>query len=291
MSGILAHRGLLLRSSYTGPLDGYTTNLWSAISLRRLLTSWVGQCFTCRRTSDSVTQDIGFDSTGAVDAAALLSFLGASNGTARDLANQQGVSGRGFFNATAANQPTAATAGVFNGVFAFDGTNDGLSTADNSGAPSAFTVFFRGKLRSTSGAQLLIEHSSNYNSNNAAAVYYDSGALSVGVHDTAPGGYSRSDFTGDFPNDNVQCWRFDRGQVTSAAMTKLFISGVAETRDANGDAGTLPDSTFGAATWNLAARSGGTLPAALDLHTLLIYQAALNDTDVASISTILAALP
>lgn len=275
--------------AFSGPLDAYTTNLWTAVSVRRLLASWTGACFTARDTTDGDLLDIGFDSTGAIDASALSAFLGAHNATARALINQQGTGARGFDNSTTTQQPAAATAGVFDGKFAFDGSNDYMPTGTNSGTPSAFTVFIRGLLRATT-TQILLEHSTNYNSNNAAIAYYDAGAMSIGVHDTAPGGYSRSDFTGDYVNNNVQCWRFDRSQVTSANMTKLFINGTAETRNGNGDSGTLPDSTFGASAWYLGAR-GGTVAAALDVHTLLIYEAALSDADVSAISTILAALP
>lgn len=277
-------------SGVTWPLDSYTTNLWTAMSVRRVLTS-AGNAYTVRRTSDSVIQDIGFDSMGAIDAGALLAFLGASNGTVHAWANQESDSTHGFGTATTTRQPACATAGISDGKVAFDGTDDLISSGATSGTPSAFTVFFRGLLRSTVGTQILLEHSSNYNSNNSAIAYYDSAKMSVGVHDTAPGGYSRSDFNTDYPNNNVQCWRYDRAQATSAAMSKLFINGSAETRDANGDSGTLPDSTFAAQAWRLGARNGAASPAALDVHTMLIYETALSDADVAAISTIVAGLP
>lgn len=274
----------------TWPLDPYTSNLWTAMSVRRVLSSAVN-AFTVRRTSDSVIQDIGFDVGGAVDAASLLAFLGANNGTAHAWANQGATSANGFGTATTTRQPACATAGVSNGKLVFDGTDDLISSGASSGTPSAFTVFLRGLLRSTSGTQIILEHSANYNSNNSAVAYYDSAKMSVGVHDTAPGGYARSDFNTDYPNNNVQCWRYDRTQVTGAAMSKLFINGAAETRDANGDSGTLPDSTFSAQAWRLGARNGAASPAALDAHTLLIYEAALSDGDVAAISAIVAGLP
>lgn len=272
------------------PLDGYTANLWTALSVRRMLNT-AGNALTVRRVSDSVLQDIGFDSNGAVDSAAMATFLGASNGTVRAWANQFSDATHGLDNPTTSEQALCATAGVFAGKVAFDGVNDYYRPGANSGTPSAFTVFFRGLLRSTAGTQIILEHTTNYNSNNAAVAYYDAGALSVGVHDTAPGGYARSDFTGDYPNNNVHCWRYDRTQVTGAAMSKLFINGAAETRDVSGDSGTLPDSTFAAALWRFGARQGASLPAALDAHTLLIYEAALSDGDVDAISDIVAALP
>lgn len=278
-----------LRSADPWPLDDYTAGLWSAVSVVRLLTTATA-AMTVRNTSGGGLADIGFDVDGEIDAAALSSHLGANNGTVRAWANQQGSATHGFDQSTTGAQPACATAGVFDGVVAFDGSDDFMPTGASSGTPTAFTVFLRGTLRSTT-TQILLEHAPNYNTYNAAIAYYDAGAMSIGVHHQSPAGYSRSDFTGDYPNANVHAWRFDRSQGSSAAMTKLFINGSAETRDANGDSGTLPSGTFDAYAWYLGARTGGSTPAALDVHTLLIYESALSDGDIAAISTILAALP
>lgn len=272
-------------------IDSYTTGLWAAYSVRKLLTAYSGNALQVRNVSGGALADIGFDGNGDVDAAALATHLGSNNGTARTWYNQQGTSGRDLDQSTTTEQPACATAGVFDGKIAFDGTDDWMPTGASSGTPAAFTVFVRGRLRSTAGTPIILEHSSNYNSNDSAIAYYASGAMSVGVHGSGGGGgYARSDFTSDYPNDNVQCWRFDRSQVTGGDMAKLFIGGAAETRDASGDSGTLPSGNFGAHPWFLGARSGATAPAALDVHTLLIYEAALSDADIAAISSILAAL-
>lgn len=279
-------------SAFAGPLDSYTTNLWSALSISRLLTAWTGGAVEVRESAGSTLATIGFIANGSLDTATLLSHVGANNGLVRTFINQQGTSARGVEQSTDnTRQPAIATAGAYLGDIQFDGSNDMLNGGTASGTPSAFTVFCRGKLRSTTGTQIILEHSSNYNSNDAAVAYYDAGALSVGVHKITAVGYSRSDFTGDFPNYNVHCWRFDRAQVTSAAMTKLFINGTADTRDANGDSGTLPSGNFAANNWYVGARVGPAIPAFLNLHTLLIYEGAVSDADVAAISTIIAALP
>lgn len=270
-------------------IDGYTTGLWAAYSVRKILTAYSGNALQVRNVSGGGLANIGWSGV-VIDAAALATHLGGNNGTVRTWYNQQGTSGRDLDQSTTGAQPACATAGAFDGKIAFDGTDDLMPTAATSGTPSAFTIIFRGKLRTTTGTPILLEHSTSYAAADGAIAYYASGAMSIGVHDNSPGGFSRSDFTGDFPNDNVHAWRFDRSQASSALMSKMFIDGVAQTRDADGDSGTLPDGTFEAATWYLGARSGAVTPAALDVHTLLIYETALSDADIAAISAIVAAL-
>jgi hypothetical protein len=64
----------------TPPLDIWSSNPKIAVSLRKLITSYSGNCIRVLRTSDNATQDIGFTSNGELDTASLLSFIGASSG-------------------------------------------------------------------------------------------------------------------------------------------------------------------------------------------------------------------
>lgn len=275
---------------FAGPLDAWTTGLWSAVSLSRLLGSWNGGSFIGVNTTSSVSQTIGFNPNGSLDTTALAALAGANTVVVSNWLTQFNISPNGFAG-TSAQRPPITTAGSFLGNIQFNGTANGLATGTASGGPTAFTVFFRGKLRSTSGTQIILEQSTNYNGADGAAVYYDAGALSVGVHDNAPSGYSLSNFSGTPPNDDVQCWRFDRSQATGATQCVLFVNGVKQTRSSNGDAGTLPGGPFIAGNWYMGARNLGSLFAQLNAHTQLIYESAISDADVASISTILAALP
>jgi hypothetical protein len=63
--------GLLL-DSYTGSQVAY--------SVRKLSTSYSGSCMRVRRSSDSVQQDIGFDTNNELDQSALSSFLTTNSG-------------------------------------------------------------------------------------------------------------------------------------------------------------------------------------------------------------------
>lgn len=280
------------RFGFVGPLDNYQSGLWSALSISCLLTAWINsRTLEVRRSSDNALQDIGFIGNGALDTAALATFLGASDGFVRTFTNQQGTSGNGFDQTSSnADQPKIATAGASLGFAQFDGTSDYLrSGVASTGGNSAYTVFLRGKLRST-GTQVILENSTNYNSNSAPVAYYDAGSLSLGIHATVPTGYSRSDFSGAFPNDTTQCYRYNRAVTGGANQAVLFIDGVKQTRTGNGDIATEPSGNFIGNVWYLGARGTPTLFSPLNLHTLLIYETALSDADCTAISNILAAL-
>lgn len=276
-------------AGFVGPLDGYTTGLWSAVSVERLLSSFSGGSVNAVNTTSLATATIGFNADGSLDTASLATLAGANSVVITDFLNQYGSSSHGFA-AAGTNRPTIVSAGAYLGHVEFDGSSDGMGTGVASGTPSAFTVFIRGKLRSTSGTQVYIEHSANYNANESALIDYDAGALYVGTHKSSPSGYSVSGFSGLYLNDNVHAYRVDRSQVTSAAQTVAFVNGSKQTRSTNADTGTLPTGNFGASNWFLGARNQASFFAQLNVHTLLIYESALSDSDVSSISSILSGL-
>lgn len=81
-------------------LDAYPQAA-AAYSVRKLRFGYTGQCIRIRRSSDNAETDIGFLSSGDIDAAAITSFLGGSNGFLVTWYDQSGSSN----NAT---QSTAA---------------------------------------------------------------------------------------------------------------------------------------------------------------------------------------
>jgi hypothetical protein len=62
----------LLLDTYTGAAAAY--------SVRKLDKDYTGSCMRVRRSSDEATQDIGFDSNGDLDTAAIASFVGDAYG-------------------------------------------------------------------------------------------------------------------------------------------------------------------------------------------------------------------
>jgi hypothetical protein len=109
-------------------LDLYP-NASSALSLRKLSSSYTGPAIRVRRSSDNTEQDIGFVG-GVVDTASLLSFVGAGSGFVRTWYDQSGNLKNGE-QATNANQPQIVDLGVVNLAngkpsLVFDGINDSL---------------------------------------------------------------------------------------------------------------------------------------------------------------------
>lgn len=62
-------------------LDSISTSAVFAHSTRKLRSAYAGSAFQVKRSSDSATQDIGFDGSGNLDTAALATFIGANTGT------------------------------------------------------------------------------------------------------------------------------------------------------------------------------------------------------------------
>lgn len=82
-----------------------------AYSVRKLNSSYTGFCMQIRRSSDSTTQDIGFDDEGYVDVAAISSFCGAGSGYLRTWYDQSG-NGNNLVNTVAGTtQPLVYNSG------------------------------------------------------------------------------------------------------------------------------------------------------------------------------------
>lgn len=275
------------------PLQAWTTSLWGAYSGCKLLSA-ATKPLVSRDTTAATDHDAIFTAgaRGVLDSVDLLAFGGAHSQTVKSMTSQEGTGGHDFSAAGTGLYPAIVTAGSYLGKAVFDGSTDSLQSGNNSGTPTGFTVFLRGKLNTLTGDPIILEHSADYNSANACIAYYDStgGKLSLGVHDTSGGKYSRSDFSGIYPNDNVHCYRFDRAAGGGATQAVLFVNGVKQTRSGNGDVVGVPSGSFDAAKWNLASRNATLGWAAMDLHTLLIFEAALSDGACSTISSIVASL-
>lgn len=92
-------------------LDNFNTPPALVISLRRMTNYYTGPLIRVRRSSDNAEQDIGYDSNGDLDTAALLSFVGANNGFVTTWYDQS-IYRRNLTQTTAAQQPQIVTSGV-----------------------------------------------------------------------------------------------------------------------------------------------------------------------------------
>lgn len=83
----------------------------AAFSLRKINSVYTGSAIRVRRSTDNVEQDIGFNASGDLNTADLVSFIGGASGFITTWYDQSG----NFFNitqATAANQPRIVNAGT-----------------------------------------------------------------------------------------------------------------------------------------------------------------------------------
>jgi hypothetical protein len=106
----------------------------AAYSVRKLRTLYTGNAIRVRRSSDNAEQNIGFTALGNLDTTSLTSFCSGTNGFVTTWYDQSG-NARNATQTTAANQPQIVSSGsvlTLNSKpsLQFDGTNDGLFTAN-----------------------------------------------------------------------------------------------------------------------------------------------------------------
>lgn len=97
----------------SGLLDEYA-NAQAAYSLRKINSSYTGNAIKVRNNSGT-TLDIGFDSNGDLDTAAITTHIGTGNGTVETWYDQSG-NGRNATQSTVSLQPFIATSGTIHEV-------------------------------------------------------------------------------------------------------------------------------------------------------------------------------
>lgn len=129
-----------------GPLllDNYTS-AGAAYSTRKLRTAHSGYALRVRRSTDSATLDVGFDGSGNLDTASMLTFVGAGNDGFVSIWYDQSGNSRNLTAASDAGQPKIVAAGsvVTQGTrpaLSFDGS-DRLQSGDGISTGTAVSVF------------------------------------------------------------------------------------------------------------------------------------------------------
>ena len=115
--------GLTIPSGFTGLLDTYT-GASAGYSVRRLSGSYTGACMRVREDGGNTETDIGFDSNGDLDTAAIASHCGANNGFVRYWYDQSTAGGTG-----SGNDAGQATASEQHKIY------DGLNVITKNGKP------------------------------------------------------------------------------------------------------------------------------------------------------------
>ncbi|MCZ4498862.1 MAG: hypothetical protein JWQ74_1415, partial [Marmoricola sp.] len=93
-------------------VDDVATSAYTAYGLRKQRAAYSGSAIKVRRSSDNTTLDIGFVSTGELDSAALLTFVGAGNNGFVDTIYDQSGNARHLVNTTVAQQPKIVNVGA-----------------------------------------------------------------------------------------------------------------------------------------------------------------------------------
>lgn len=136
-----SQQALLMGSG--APLDSFTSSLWGAYGLARLVTAYSGSAIRVRRSSDSTEQDIGFIGS-SLDTASLASFVtGTGYGYIVKWYDQSG-GGNDLNQTTTGRQPVIVFYGTYLACVLNNDTDDGLPSTNNVPSGSVFTLFMLG---------------------------------------------------------------------------------------------------------------------------------------------------
>jgi hypothetical protein len=296
-------RGFLLNPYRFGaggspqPLDGFTTGLWSATSYsHKMLTAYGGDARLTRRSSDSTTHTVTFSGNDAA-LAAEATFCAATQGRLRTSYDHSG-NGNTWEQTTNtdAAQPRTVVAGVSEtfGYSNAESTNWFVST-NASGTPAAITIHMRANFHSTSGDQMVMEHSTNVSA--VATAYYlymTGGKLRVGVFfGNAARGiiYEYADTVfGLNSSGPAVSFVLNTAEASFADMVKVYKDGAflsPQSTIANTGGATA---NFTSAVEYVGSRGGSSLHAAIRVRHLGIHHAAVSAADIAVIHTRMLAL-
>jgi hypothetical protein len=92
-------------------VDKYRANIRLAYSIRKLSSAYTGNTIRVRESSGNAEADIGFDSSGNLDEAALLTHCGSNDGFITKWYDQSGNGGN-LEQTTTANQPQIVSSGA-----------------------------------------------------------------------------------------------------------------------------------------------------------------------------------
>lgn len=286
-------------SGPTGLLDGYTSGLWAACALVRLIGSYgLGPAITVRRSSDNATQDINLLASGALDTTALSTFVGANSAFVTKWWDQSGF-GNHFLQATAANQPRIVNAGTYDAKLVFNptGTSGFMKTSATGGAVTAKSIFRKVNTRARNSNNV------NFEYGDGALLATGSGSNQIQLDDgnssgTQMGLYLATDSGAGYfvcihntvsetgvPNGCI----IRKGGGNASASLNLYQAGALVTPSFSTTVGTVTETgNFPAYTWTIGARaSSASFGAQIDMWSCVIYDADMA-TNANAINTALA---
>lgn len=255
-------------------LDGLSPAPRAAYSLRKKI-STATNSIRVRRSSDNAELDIGFMGD-ALDTASLAAFVGAGSAYVVTAYDQTG-NGFNASQTTAANQPRIVNAGVYDGKIVFNGTSHSLKITALTQGAAQLGVFACLKQANSATSKIILEGSSNFNSNTQCYLFFiGSAGWSMNMNNTSGGGSNQRQNTftpASITSLKTMAALWDRA-LTGASEEILRVDGVKLTPTAaNTVEGTGTFSTYDA---YIGARGGTSLYADMDLETLVIYNSDTN---------------
>ncbi len=155
------------QSLLTNPLLDSFSGAGAAYSLRKIRSDYSGFAIRVRRSSDNTEQNIGFDGSGNLDTASLLSFVGSGNGFVKTWYDQSGNS-KDAQQTTASSQPNIVNNGTLRTqgarpAFYFDGVDDYLDCGyvNNGVKPGTYSTWISGNLTDSSQTRTIFASGNN----------------------------------------------------------------------------------------------------------------------------------
>lgn len=251
---------------FVGPLDSYTSSLSLALLPFRGFSTYAGDAFTIRDTSDDSEAALGFDATGALN-----TKTAAGNEAIKTWFDQSG-NGNDISQTTAASQALLTRAVVNSQAVArFDGSDDEMSLAMSGG--DARTVYVVCKMRATTdNARAFKDCTAGAN----ADTYYSNATGKFYYYFTSPNVVDPVGGVGT--NWSLVCLKYSGGTTCQPYVN-----------------GSTAEAAFGASAYAYApafgfvlGSGGGGSYGAVDIAARLVYDATHDDTTRGAIQTILA---
>ncbi len=241
----------------TGGFDSLTTNLWGLYGLTCLKSTYTGSAIRVRRSSDNAEQDIGFTSN-ALDTAAIASFVGANDGFVTKWYDQSGA-GHDLVQATAANQPRIALAGVVdqdNGTPAvyFTGSSRYLQANTASSARATMTALAAVNSQDNTNPYLFGLGTAGIGTSSGGLCVYNGLPLQAVIGGTS---YTFRNATNVGVAGQVVGIRADKGAGSNNAASQAFSGGAllttTNTLESGTVSGNIPSLTWGLGIGNVSA--------------------------------------
>jgi hypothetical protein len=258
-------------------------------SLVKVIEDYEGDCLQVQRSSDNTNLDIGWDGN-YVDQAAIEAFVGAGTGYVRRWYSQRG--GYVIGNDLQDHMPRIVSSGTFLGYVNFGGSMqsdwDYFQGDVDIGDKSAITLVSKFAIPDGFDS-IAFEHTLDAGAVGNAMSWGTLGSGGWFAFISGTAAFSdriRMFWAYDADDEGVRALRADRG-ASGTDRLAYYFNGVQQTHTSSETAGSSPTGTYVDALSALGARATGPLVggAGKNFYNLYVYHSALDDSEVAAIST------